>query len=150
MINRVLLLIAIPMLFYTCGEGEPDFSESIFENANIAPVTTLITTDVNPTNSTVTFQWTGNEFAKAFNYRLVLSGYDDILVPQDYFEWLDGDGWINGNTSIAYGELIYSSYVNTPFDSSSTSNGLINLQLIKSILEARIKSFIDSPLIACV
>ncbi len=52
----------------------------------------------------------------------------------------NGNGWINANSSSAYGEANYSSYVDTPIDSSSTSDGLLAFRIIANMEEGNFVS----------
>ena len=61
--KRMLLLIA-SVLLYSCGESEAEILDTILGGDDgVLPQTTLITSSVNPLNSTVTFNWMGNESA---------------------------------------------------------------------------------------
>ena len=97
-----MLLLIASLLLYTCGDSEAEIIDSVLAGGDgVVPETTLLTPLVitgngayDPSYSTATFEWEGNETALAFNYKLVLDGYDGILVDQDYFDWLEDDEWM--------------------------------------------------------
>lgn len=51
-----------------------------------------------------------------------------------------GNGWVSGNSAAAYGEDEYTILCHTPFDSTATSNGLIDFRVIASMDEGNFAS----------
>ncbi len=80
---RNLLLYILAIIFFSCEEP-PDFSTS--GNNDIDPPVTTIVTEPGTVfiDSTVTIQWTGNESARIFDYKLE---YEDSSIPHSWSEW---------------------------------------------------------------
>lgn len=51
-----------------------------------------------------------------------------------------GEGWTASNSLVAYGEERYNAYINTPFDSSATSVGVIDFRVIAGMDEGNFAS----------
>jgi hypothetical protein len=76
------------VLFLSCEEVQVDDLLSDFSTDN-TPITTVITVDTLFESSSVSLNWTGNEYATSFSYRLEPSSYTDTI--QTYTSWSNWD-----------------------------------------------------------
>jgi len=75
-------------LFLSCEEESVDDLLSDFSDENI-PITTIITVDTLFESSSVSLNWTGNDFATSFSYRLEPESYTDTV--ETYTSWSEWD-----------------------------------------------------------
>jgi hypothetical protein len=75
-------------LFLSCEEVQVEDLLSDFSDENL-PITTIITADTLFESSSVSINWTGNEYATSFSYRLEPLSYIDTV--ETYTNWSNWD-----------------------------------------------------------
>ena len=85
---KLLPILLFAFLFLSCEEVQVDDLLSDFSDDNI-PITTLITVDSLFESSSVSLNWTGNDYATSFNYRLEPLSYIDTI--KTYTSWSNWD-----------------------------------------------------------
>ena len=76
--------VLFAVLFLSCEEVKVDDLLSDFSTDN-TPITTIITVDSTFASSSVSLNWTGNEYATSFSYRLEPLSYLDTI--KTYTSW---------------------------------------------------------------
>ena len=76
------------ILFLSCEEVQIEDLLSEFSDENI-PITTITTVDTLFESSSVSLNWTGNEYATSFSYRLEPLSYTDTV--KTYTSWSEWD-----------------------------------------------------------
>ena len=82
--HRITLTTLCIILFLSCEEVKVDDLLSDFSTDN-TPITTIITVDSTFESSSVSLNWTGNDYATSFSYRLEPLSYLDTI--QTYTSW---------------------------------------------------------------
>ena len=80
--------VLFAVLFLSCEEVQVDDLLSDFSDENL-PITTIITVDTLFESSSAIFNWTGNDYATSFSYRLDPLSYIDTI--QTYTSWSNWD-----------------------------------------------------------
>ena len=99
------------VLFLSCEEVKVDDLLSDFSDEN-TPITTLITVDSLFESSSVSLNWTGNDFATSFSYRLEPESYLDTI--ETYTNWSDWDT-LNTVTFTNLDDGSYNFYIKSRF-----------------------------------
>ena len=107
--NSFYVLSAV--LFLSCEEVKVDDLLSDFSTDN-TPITTIITVDSTFESSSVSLNWTGNEYATSFSYRLEPLSYLDTI--KTYTSWSLWDT-LNTVTFTNLDEGNYTFYIKSRF-----------------------------------
>jgi len=99
------------VLFLSCEEDNIDDLLSDFSSEN-TPITTLITVDTLFESSSVSINWTGNEYATSFSYKLEPESYIDTV--DTYTNWSDWDT-LNTVTFTSLDDGSYNFYIKSRF-----------------------------------
>ena len=99
------------VLFLSCEEVKVDDLLSDFSTDN-TPITTIITVDSTFESSSVSLNWTGNEYATSFSYRLEPLSYTDIV--ETYTSWSVWDS-VNSVTFVNLDDGNYSFHIKSRY-----------------------------------
>ena len=107
--NSFFLLFAV--LFLSCEDVQVDDLLSDFSDENI-PITTISSVDTLFESSSVSLNWTGNEYATSFSYKLEPESYTDTV--ETYTTWSVWDT-LNTVTFTNLDEGNYTFYIKSRF-----------------------------------
>ena len=77
------------LLFFSCEDGLIIDDLLSSDKGEQIPITTLLDSELNFTNSTISLNWEGNDYAISFSYRLESLDYLDPVTT--YTEWSEWD-----------------------------------------------------------
>ena len=100
------------LLFLSCDTDQVEDLLSGFSDENIPPITTINQTVATYYSSSVNLNWTGNEYATSFRYRLEPLSYTDVVMT--YTNWSEWDT-LNTVTFTNLDEGSYNFYIKSRY-----------------------------------